>query len=107
MTAQKQERLLSETESWPECRDFYELMQRYRHTPITDQKVTIEAYEEIKAWLRSESKSQYAQAQDCAQTMWRDSNYKLQQQLSASRDEAKQLQTAIDLQKATIAKLEK
>ena len=34
-------------------RDFYELMQAYRHSDIADQKGTIEAFEAVKDFVRS------------------------------------------------------
>jgi len=32
--------------------EFYNLMQKYRHTPITNQEETVKSYEEVKTWLR-------------------------------------------------------
>ena len=32
--------------------EFYNLMQTYRHTPITEQKATTQAYEAIKTFIR-------------------------------------------------------
>jgi hypothetical protein len=32
--------------------DFYDLMQAYRHTPMNDQKKTVERYEAVKDWIR-------------------------------------------------------
>lgn len=32
--------------------DFYDLMQAYRHTPMTDQDKTVERYEAVKEWIR-------------------------------------------------------
>ena len=46
---------MSEPVAWPECREFYELMQAYRHAPLVDQTATIGAYESVKEWLRAES----------------------------------------------------
>lgn len=34
-----------------ECKEFYDLMQAYRHAPITDQAAVIRAYEAVKAWI--------------------------------------------------------
>lgn len=39
------------SESWPECEEFYNLMQAYRHAPVVDQAATVEAYEAVKRWL--------------------------------------------------------
>lgn len=36
-----------------ESKEFYELMQQYRHTPITEQKLTSEAFEEVKKFIES------------------------------------------------------
>ena len=41
---------------WPECEEFYNLMQAYRHTPITEQRLTVENYEAVKEWLRNQVK---------------------------------------------------
>jgi hypothetical protein len=38
---------------WPECEEFYNLMQQYRHTAVDDFGGTISAYEAVKQWLRS------------------------------------------------------
>lgn len=40
------------SKQWPECEEFYSLMQRYRHLPVTWQQEVISVYEEIKEWLR-------------------------------------------------------
>ena len=32
--------------------DFYDLMQAYRHTPMTEQEKTAERYEAVKQWIR-------------------------------------------------------
>ena len=32
--------------------DFYDLMQSYRHTPMTEQDKTVERYEAVKDWIR-------------------------------------------------------
>ena len=37
---------------------FYELMQKYRHTPITQQGDAIIAFEEIKAFIREQMKAE-------------------------------------------------
>ena len=42
-------------ETWPECRDFYELMQAYRHvnqTSYVGEEQTAINYERVKKWLR-------------------------------------------------------
>ena len=36
---------------WLDCREFYELMQAYRHSPIENQKETSEAFEAVKDYL--------------------------------------------------------
>lgn len=33
-------------------KDFYEVMYRYRTSPISEQKFTIEAFEEVKEFIR-------------------------------------------------------
>jgi len=43
------------TADWPECEEFYNLMQRYRHVNQHNhegEEQTVLAYEEVKAWLR-------------------------------------------------------
>lgn len=35
-----------------EEREFYELMQAYRHAPPADQKAVIEAYEAVKTFIK-------------------------------------------------------
>lgn len=42
------------SEDWPECEDFYNLMQLYRHSPVVRQGAVIEAYKEVKSWLREQ-----------------------------------------------------
>ncbi len=37
---------------WPECADFYALMQRYRHMQPVMTGEVVKAYESIKTWLR-------------------------------------------------------
>jgi hypothetical protein len=37
---------------WPECEEFYNLMQQYRQTPHTDQEGVVAAYEAVKVWIR-------------------------------------------------------
>lgn len=39
---------------WPECKEFYDLMQYYRHAPVIDQPFTVKRYELVKEWLRSQ-----------------------------------------------------
>lgn len=36
--------------------EFYDLMQEYRHSPITDQKLTSEKFENVKNWIRKNYK---------------------------------------------------
>jgi lipopolysaccharide biosynthesis regulator YciM len=36
-----------------ESQEFYELMQTYRHTPVTDQEAAVMAYEAVKSHVRS------------------------------------------------------
>lgn len=33
-------------------RDFYEVMQSYRHTPMTEQDKVVDAFENVKKWIR-------------------------------------------------------
>lgn len=35
-----------------EEQEFYDLMQRYRHAPVTNQTVVTEAYEAVKQFIR-------------------------------------------------------
>jgi hypothetical protein len=44
---------------WPECEDFYNLMQVYRHTPLWDVRAVKEAYEKVKEWLRGHPNSYF------------------------------------------------
>lgn len=37
-----------------ETQTFYELMQSYRHTPISNQEKVIERFEKIKQYIRKE-----------------------------------------------------
>jgi hypothetical protein len=63
---------------WPECKDFYDLMQAYRHWPLVDQKGTIERYEAVKSWLRDERKPALdieAAAREIAKRFMRDVDY--------------------------------
>ena len=39
---------------WPECKDFFDLMQYYRHAPVTDQTFVVKRYDLVKDWLRSQ-----------------------------------------------------
>lgn len=39
---------------WPECEEFYNLMQAYRHARVVDQDATIAAYKDVKDWMRAE-----------------------------------------------------
>jgi hypothetical protein len=32
--------------------DFYEIMQTYRHTPMTEQDKLVNAFEDLKKWIR-------------------------------------------------------
>lgn len=38
---------------WPDCKEFYDLMQFYRHAPVTDQAFVHERYELVMKWLRA------------------------------------------------------
>ena len=40
-----------------ESQDFYNLMQRYRHTPMTNQEEVVNSFEEIKTWIRCNYKN--------------------------------------------------
>jgi transcription elongation factor Elf1 len=35
-----------------DTQDFYELMQQYRTSPMTDQKLVVESFENVKQWIR-------------------------------------------------------
>lgn len=37
-----------------EGKDFYDLMQAYRHTPIVDQHAVVENYETVKGYIREQ-----------------------------------------------------
>jgi predicted RNA polymerase sigma factor len=41
-------------EDWPECEEFYNLMQNYRHMPVVEIPSVVRAYEDVKKWLRQE-----------------------------------------------------
>lgn len=41
-------------DEWPECEEFYNLMQAYRHTPLVCDREVLENYKAVKAWLRRE-----------------------------------------------------
>ena len=41
-------------DDWPECEEFYNLMQQYRHTPFNAPDEVLKAYRVIKRWLRKE-----------------------------------------------------
>ena len=47
-----------EPDGWPECEEFYNLMQAYRHVNqhgvYLGEAETIKQYEAVKAWLRKE-----------------------------------------------------
>lgn len=45
---------------WPECEEFYNLMQYYRHTPVTNPIEVHERYEDVKRWLREYASSSNA-----------------------------------------------
>ena len=36
---------------WPECEEFYNLMQKYRHAPIADQQGVCDAYQAVIDWV--------------------------------------------------------
>jgi hypothetical protein len=46
-----------ETLEWPECEEFYNLMQTYRHSPFLEPYKVKAAYEEVKKWLRENPSS--------------------------------------------------
>lgn len=50
------------SEDWPECEEFYNLMQLYRHSPILKQGTVVEAYKEVKSWLRAQVNALLRQA---------------------------------------------
>ena len=35
-----------------DTQDFYELMQQYRTSPMTNQKLVVESFENVKQWIR-------------------------------------------------------
>ena len=39
---------------WPECEEFYNLMQNYRHAASLPQGDVVRSYEAVKQWLRKE-----------------------------------------------------
>jgi hypothetical protein len=39
-------------QKWPECEEFYDLMQTYRHVPPEFPVDTLNAYESVKKWIR-------------------------------------------------------
>ena len=41
-------------DDWPECEEFYDLMQSYRHASLLSQDGVVRAYEAVKQWLRKE-----------------------------------------------------
>ena len=43
-----------DSELWPESREFYDAMQRYRHAPRWHFAETVAAYEAVKALLRAQ-----------------------------------------------------
>jgi hypothetical protein len=45
----------TKADPWPECEAFYNLMQLYRHMPITRPNDVQTAYREIKDWLHESS----------------------------------------------------
>lgn len=42
---------------WPECLEFYDLMQKYRHWPIDDQEGVVAAYEDVIRFVRAKPSS--------------------------------------------------
>ena len=42
------EDLIVELENWLDSQEFFDLMQTYRHTPITSQAATVEAFDEVR-----------------------------------------------------------
>ena len=38
--------------AWPECEEFFNLCQHYRHAPIDDIEEVVANYEALKAWIR-------------------------------------------------------
>ncbi len=43
---------MNDMNDWPECEEFYNLMQAYRHIPFEHQKEVVAAYEAVKDWIR-------------------------------------------------------
>lgn len=52
---------------WPECREFYDLMQAYRHAPETDQTWVIVRYQNVQNFLRRKVNTMLAAAPQPAQ----------------------------------------
>lgn len=50
----------SERVDWPECEEFYNLMQAYRHTPVVHIAAVKQNYEAVKTWLRRALSSEQA-----------------------------------------------
>lgn len=46
--------MLCRLENALESSQFYELMQEYRHVPLTPQKAVVEAFEAVKQFIRNE-----------------------------------------------------
>lgn len=63
---------MSEPVAWPECREFYELMQAYRHASLWDQAETVEKYEAVKEWLRAEIERKDAAIAELTEALKRD-----------------------------------
>ena len=53
-----------EPEGWPECEEFYNLMQHYRHVSqkvYVGEEEIVKSYEAVKKWLRKEHFGLHAQ----------------------------------------------
>lgn len=49
-----------------DSREFYELMQRYRHAPVGDTRSVLDAFDAVKHWVRANYDHEAAQESDCS-----------------------------------------
>jgi hypothetical protein len=42
-----------------DSQEFYELMQSYRHSPMTDQSEVVKNFEEVKKWIRKNYRKKF------------------------------------------------
>jgi len=50
---------------WPECKEFYELMQQYRHVAVSVPALVVDRYEAVKDWLRASRAAGEQSCPDC------------------------------------------